>query len=145
MPAPLRTRLSQRTLTDMLSYNRHTGVFTWRVYRSRTAKPGLPAGTRHPDGTIIITIGGRPYSANRLAWLYVHGEMPPGRLTYVDQDPTNTRWANIILEAERHSPSAAAEYQRNRRAGMRALREEHDIHNLHAAEEAAFMRLHEDK
>ncbi len=145
MSTPRRTRLTQQALAELMTYNRHTGVFTWRVYRSRTARPGMPAGTTHPDGTTIITIAGRPYSANRLAWLYVNGEWPTGRLTYVDQDPTNNRWANIMPESDRHSQSASAEYQRNRRANLRMLQVEHDTYNLHAAEEAALLRLHEDK
>lgn len=145
MPAPTRSRLSQRALTDLLSYNRHTGVFTWRKYRSRTAKPGDIAGTPNIDGSIIITIAGRPYSANRLAWLYVTGTWPEGRLTYVDGNPENTRWGNIISESERYSPSASAEYQRNRRAHIRAARIEHDTYNPHAQEDAAYMALYKDK
>lgn len=115
MPGPLiRTRLSQRTARELLSYNKHTGLLTWRVNRSRTAKAGDEAGMVRADGLVTVTIKGKQWLAHRLIWLWVTGEVP-GRLGFVDGDGTNLRWANIVPEYERYSRTKAAAYQRDLR------------------------------
>lgn len=121
MPAPRRSRLTPDELRRLLDYNRLTGAFTWRVDRGRTAKAGDPAGVRQPNGAVLITIKGRAYMANRLAWLYIRGEWPDGRLTTKDLNPGNLKWSNIVEEADFLSTSDHARYQRHRRALRRQL------------------------
>ncbi len=116
MPAPrIRSRLTANRLRELLSYDRATGKFTWRVDRGRLARAGDPAGCVRKDGLMALTIDGKQYLANRLAWFYVYGELPKGRLTAADHDLTNTRWSNILQEAETLSATRAAAYQREYR------------------------------
>jgi hypothetical protein len=112
----IRTRLSARTVRDLLAYNERTGALTWRVDRSRTAKAGDDAGfVRSTDRQIIVRINGRQYLAQRLIWLYKTGEHPQGRLIFLDRDPTNLKWRNIQPEVLNLSQSKSAINQRNYR------------------------------
>lgn len=114
LPAPKRFRLSHATLVDLLFYSPRHGGFMWRVDRGRTAKAGSKAGTLRKDGSVVIGINGRIYAANRLAWLYVLGEWPKGRLTTYNKNPADLRWNNIVQEDEVASTTRRAAYQRYR-------------------------------
>lgn len=121
MPAPaIRTRLSHSRLRDLLDYNQRTGLFTWRRDKGR-AKAGEVAGALQPGGQRQIAIDGRTYMANRLAWFWMTGEYPTQLLTFVDENPANNRWNNIMPASERYSQQPMAIYQRNRRAKHRRL------------------------
>jgi hypothetical protein len=64
--------LTQARLRELLNYNPETGEFT----RLSGPKPG-PIKRKHSSGGYIrIGVDGHTYAANRLAWLYVHGQMP---------------------------------------------------------------------
>lgn len=99
----------------LLEYNRHTGLLTWQINRSRLAKAGDEAGTFAHDGTVVVGIQGRTYSAGRLIWLMVNGKWPTGKLRFRDSDPTNLRWSNLYEENATLSPKHANIYQRRRR------------------------------
>ncbi len=107
--------LSLSSMRNLLSYNMRTGEFRWKRDRGRTAKAGDPAGTRLPNGHLMITVEGRQYLGTRLAWLYVTGGFPPGRLTTSNRDPSDLRWSNIMLESDTWKTSKAAAYQREYR------------------------------
>lgn len=69
--------ITQARLRKLLAYNPKTGLFRWRVAKSRCIKVGQIAGTLHSGGIYWqIAIDGRAYLAHRLAWLYVYGYMP---------------------------------------------------------------------
>ena len=69
-----------KALKDMLSYCKDTGVFTWIVKRKGTKGIYSEAGYVTPDGyrAIGITVEGKfaLIKAHRLAWFFVHGEIP---------------------------------------------------------------------
>lgn len=73
--------LTASRLREVLSYDKETGVFIWRIQR-KGAQPGSVAGCVRPDGYISICIDYRSYLAHRLAWLYVNGRFPEGHLDH---------------------------------------------------------------
>lgn len=107
--------VSYDELQKLLSYNKHTGLLTWRVTRSRLAKQGDPAGTPAHTGTIMVGLQGRTYTAPRLIWFYVMGVWPLGKVRQRDNDPNNLRWNNFVEENANLSRKHAAVYQRRRR------------------------------
>lgn len=122
MPAPKRLRVSQTRLQYLLDYDRKTGAFTWRVNRGRRAKAGDPAGHKTPAGHRMIGIDGRLYSAARLAWLYVTGDLPPCRLVYVDGNPDNLAFHNLVPVVETYKRDYRSVYNRNYYRARRNVR-----------------------
>ena len=81
MPIPQSSRpiITRDELQQLVSFDKHTGVFHWKVsVRSRggLTRIGNPVGHVGLTGYVRIILRGREYSAHRLAWFYVHGTWP---------------------------------------------------------------------
>lgn len=87
-------KLTAERLRELLNYDPETGVFTWRVSRRATARPGSVAGTITPKGYRAIWIGAN-YRAHRLAWLYVYGVWPTHEIDHIDGNRANNAIANL--------------------------------------------------
>jgi hypothetical protein len=134
----IKTRPSAATIKEFLSYSPRRGLLTWRTDRSRSAKAGDEAGTvRSTDGQVVITVKGRQYLAQRLIWLYMTGDEPPGPLTFIDRNPTNLKWSNIDLRTNHLSQKKSAAYQRQRRDNARMQRRYEEQIKLDRAAAAA--------
>lgn len=100
-----------RLLHELLRYNHFTGEFTWKGAPSFTNRHGgKQAGTRRPNGYILIGIPGHgQIFAHRLAWVYVHGAIPDDvEIDHIDGDPSNNAISNLRL-------ATSSEQKRNRR------------------------------
>lgn len=103
-----RHTVTQSELQALFNYDPESGHFQWIVSR-RGRNLNRPAGTVDAaDGYCRIRIGGRPYAAHRLAWLYVHGEWPSSVIDHIDGDRSNNRLANL-------RPATLQQNQFNRR------------------------------
>jgi len=87
--------LTAKRLRKILSYAPTTGIFRWQVSAGSRAPVGAIAGTKNGRGYHQIRIGGRPYSASRLAWLYMTDKWPNSEISYINGKPSDTRWANL--------------------------------------------------
>jgi hypothetical protein len=87
--------LAAKRLRKVLSYAPSTGIFRWKVSAGSRAPVGAIAGAKNGRGYHQIRIGGRPYSASRLAWLYMTGKWPNSEISYYNGKPSDTRWANL--------------------------------------------------
>ena len=74
----MKSLVTQARLKELLTYARKTGRFYRRKPRG-PAGAGAEAGT-NSEGYVRIWIDRRRYMAHRLAWLYVHGEHPAGKI-----------------------------------------------------------------
>ena len=89
--------LTQERLKELLHYDESTGIFTWRVAPNGRVRVGDVAGTERKDGHIVIAVDGRRKKAHRLAWLYVHGCLPPSDIDHADRHRPNNRISNLRL------------------------------------------------
>ena len=87
--------LTPKRLRKILRYAPTTGIFRWKVSASSRASVGSIAGAKNGRGYHQIRIGGRPYPASRLAWLYMTGKWPNSEISYLNGKPSDTRWANL--------------------------------------------------
>ena len=112
--------LTQERLKELLNYDPATGIFTWRVAARNSIRIGQQAGTPHPRGYMIIGIDDSRFKAHRLAWLYVHGEMPPAELDHINRIPNDNRIANLRL-ADRYTNTQNTGMQKNNTSGYRGV------------------------
>ncbi|MBO4119859.1 HNH endonuclease [Cupriavidus gilardii] len=95
-PKAIRPLTAER-VRDALVYCPDTGEFTWRASSPFNRFAGKPAGCINGHGYRIILLDGRIHMAHRLAWLYVHGELPPAQIDHVNGCRGDNRIANLRL------------------------------------------------
>lgn len=86
--------LTHKRLTQVLSYDRSTGLFRWRVKNART-EVGQIAGCDSDRGYVKIKIDQVQYYGHQLAWFYVHKKWPNKNLDHRDTSKGNNRLRNI--------------------------------------------------
>ncbi len=90
----IHSNITKDRLKEVLSYDEETGVFTWKIDKSRV-KAGDIAGCRTPKGYITIKIDQEYDYAHRLAWLYVYGEWPNKWIDHINLDKSDNRISNL--------------------------------------------------
>lgn len=63
--------------------------------KERATVAGSIAGTPHGEGYVLIGIYGEQYLAHRLAFLYMTGAWPKGKLDHRDRVRNNNVWGNL--------------------------------------------------
>ncbi len=82
-------------IRSILSYDRETGTFHWKQFRSANAQKGQLAGCVKSNGRRVIRILGRLEFCNRLAWIYETGQQPKGEIDHIDGNPSNDAFSNL--------------------------------------------------
>lgn len=88
-------KLAIDRLRTLLHYDPDSGHFTWLVDRNGRKFAGTEAGNISPDGHIQIMIDGVNYKGHRLAWMYVHGQMPRYGIDHRDHNRSNNAICNL--------------------------------------------------
>lgn len=96
--------MKKEELMEHLDYDPVTGEFKHSLRSKGGKNRGLPMSRRTTNGVVQIKLGdvksGQWFvSANRLAWLWVHGELPEFRLRNVNGDKHDSRIDNIARVA----------------------------------------------
>lgn len=88
--------LTHQILIDHLEYDEITGVFIRKIATARMMKVGDIAGTITINGRYrSIGLFGSNYLAHRLAWFYVTGQMPDGKIDHKDGNGLNNSFSNL--------------------------------------------------
>ena len=89
--------LNQKKLKEVLSYDKHTGEFTWikKPYPNFPIKIGTVAGTINGRGYVRIRVYGKDYQAHRLVWLYIFGKWPDKNIDHINRIKTDNRLINL--------------------------------------------------
>lgn len=68
--------INRERLRQLFEYDPESGIFTRKMVTARWTNVGDVAGYLGDRGYVIIGIDRKFYKAHRLAWLYVHGQLP---------------------------------------------------------------------
>ena len=96
------TKLTHSDLIQRLNYNAEDGTFIWTS--SEKNEPRLrntPAGSLNSKdrtsqrAVLMIVINGERWAARQLAWYWMTGEVPQGRVKPKDGNAQNIRFENL--------------------------------------------------
>lgn len=82
-------------LFEYLRYNETKGEFTWIKRPNKNIHLHTRAGTKNSAGYRVISLFGKRYLEHRLAWFYVHGEMPEHEIDHINQIRDDNRISNL--------------------------------------------------
>lgn len=91
------SKIEVEYLRSILYYNKNTGIFTWKINKSKRTKSGNIAGNENSRGYVRISINKRNYLAHRLAWLYVTGFLPDLQIDHINRIRNDNRFINLRL------------------------------------------------
>jgi len=130
------SKITQRELKELLSYDPDTGDFVWSVRpkdmfsldrlckRWNTRHAGKVAGSVYlgstTGGYCHIKINARNYAAHRLAWLYVHGKWP-NQIDHINHKRDDNRIVNLRDVTQKENCRNASMYSNNK-SGMMGVR-----------------------
>lgn len=111
--------ISADELQDAMRYDPATGIFTLLRNTSRR-KAGEEPGSNHHQGYRTICVGGKPYLAHRLAWLYMTGEWPADDIDHRDLNRKNNKWENL-READKSKNGANCRAYSHNKSGIKGV------------------------
>jgi hypothetical protein len=94
--------ITQDELKTCLIYNPDTGEFFHKRTNGPT-KSGMRAGTINGQGYRQISVQGVIMTAGRLAWLYVHGQIPPEDIDHINRNRADDRLVNLRILSRREN------------------------------------------
>ena len=90
-----RKDLTQGRMKELFWYDHENGEFIRNITTNKNNKAGSIAGKIQKNGEIWISVDGFGYPAQRLAWLYVEGRLPKGKLIFKNRNKQDLKWNNI--------------------------------------------------
>jgi hypothetical protein len=112
--------LTQAKLKECLIYDEIDGVFR-QIANTGRAKSGEIAGHKHHSGYVHISIKRKRYLAHRLAWLYMHGELPTCDIDHINSVKDDNRISNL-RKATRSENLQNVGLQSNNTSGIKGVR-----------------------
>ena len=90
-------------LKTLLHYDQDSGLWTWNISPVGWINPGQIAGSISDAGYVIIRVAGRNYKAHRLAWFYMTGNWPVGKIDHENTCRADNRWENLRPATDRQN------------------------------------------
>ncbi|KPL67383.1 hypothetical protein SZ64_04250 [Erythrobacter sp. SG61-1L] len=84
----------------LLDYDPSTGALTWRARGGKFSSrwnaryAGRQAGTKTPEGYVVVKINDRNHGAHRVIWALIHGCWPDC-IDHINGDGTDNRLSNL--------------------------------------------------
>lgn len=113
--------LTQERLKCLLNYDELTGMFTWKICKSKSTPAGTTAGCKEKRGHVKIMIDGKNYKAHRLAWLYIYGHFPDSGIDHINEDPNDNRIVNLRIATSKENSQNITSPRSDNKSGYRGV------------------------
>ncbi|MCP4321452.1 MAG: HNH endonuclease [Alteromonadales bacterium] len=113
-------KLTQAQLKEVLEYDEATGIFRWKVNKSKRSKVGMKAGSKNKKVYTNIFINGKAYKARVLAWLYVYGKYPSSRLKSESDIKSDNR-IGLLFEASDGEIARSSKVNKSSESGVKGV------------------------
>lgn len=84
-------------MKELYEYRPDTGYFIQKVRTSQRVRVGDIAGSTSGNGYVYLFLEGKRYPAHRVAWAFVHGEIPDNQIDHINRNPSDNRIVNLRL------------------------------------------------
>jgi hypothetical protein len=88
-------RITQKVLKEVVTYNKESGLFRWKRCDFGDQYEGTVCGTYKPGRRSTVNIKGTRYFEDRLAFLYVMGQIPKKSIVHVNGELDDNCWENL--------------------------------------------------
>jgi len=102
--------LTANHVRNLFSYDRVTGILTWKISRSNRIKVGDVAGCNDGRGYLRVKIDGKKYRVHRIVMLIENGCWPKHEVDHLNGDRSDNTLCNLRC-------ATRSENQRNRKRG----------------------------
>jgi len=106
--------ISNCYLRSIIKYDKSSGLFYWIKPPSNRVRAGDVAGSKEPNGYIIIGVNGTAIQASRLAWFYVKGVWPPKMVDHINLNRSDNRWINLRLASNAQNKCNSKKHKDNK-------------------------------
>jgi len=117
-------------LKEYLDYDGETGIFRWKKSTAFHISEGKIAGcwSKYKTGEVRLKIKvlGKMYNANRIAYAFTHGPIPPGMVVdHADRDTMNNKISNLRLATKSENAFNRVK-QKNNTSGFKGVSRNRD-------------------
>jgi hypothetical protein len=89
--------ITQDGLKNFVTYSKQSGLFRWKKNYLGGKHEGKVCGSYKPGMRSTLTIKGRRYFEDRLAFLYVKGKMPKKTIMHLNSELDDNCWENLEI------------------------------------------------
>jgi hypothetical protein len=119
---PVPSNLTVARLHEVLEYDKHTGIFKWKVKIAKRISIGAYAGSKNKSsGYIGIMVDGQSYVASRLAWFYTHGKWPAMYIDHKNGDTGDNRLCNLREANQSQNMANVHVLRKNNTSGVKGV------------------------
>ena len=117
---PKRKPPSLDRIRELLSYNRSTGEFRWKIRTSNRVHVNDIAGQHDEHGHLFINVDCVRYAGHHLAWYIVYEEWPPDEIDHKNLDAGDNSINNLRI-ADRSKNNTNKSVQCNNKLGIKGV------------------------